>query len=77
MSKIKLPSEVWVELYTELSAHILEYSSLDPVTFVDENGEERYTEEKQDQFCQIVDDVESIMGTFFKKEDEEKQKKTD
>ena len=67
MSKIILPSEVWVELYSELSAHILEYSSLDPVTFVDENGEERYTEEKQDQFCEIVEDVESILDTFFEK----------
>ena len=69
MNKITIPTQVWVELYTEISAHILEYSSLDPVTEMDENGDERYTEEKQDQFCEIVDDVESIMGTFFKKED--------
>ena len=67
MSKITIPSEVWVKLYTELSAHILEYSSLDPVFEIDENGVERYTDDKQDQFCQIVDDVESILDTFFEK----------
>jgi len=68
--KITIPEEVWVELYTQISAHILEYSSLDPVFEIDENGVERYTEDKQDQFCEIVEDVESILESHFRKEND-------
>ena len=68
-NKIPLPPETWVELYAILSHYVLEYSSLDPLTETDENGDERYTEEKQDQFNDIVGDVEEILGGFFIKED--------
>ena len=32
------------------SHYVMQYSSLDPLTETDENGDERYTEEKQDEF---------------------------
>ena len=67
-NKISLPTETWVELYAILSHYVLEYSSLDPLTETDENGDERYTEENQNQFNDIVGDVEEILGTFFTKE---------
>ena len=67
-NKISLPTETWVELYAILSHYVLEYSSLAPLTETDENGDERYTEEKQNQFNDIVGDVEEILGTFFTKE---------
>ena len=35
----------------------------------DENGDERMTEEKQDEFCGIVDVVEAILGRYFIKGD--------
>ena len=68
MSKPKINAETWVGLYAELSDYILEYSSLDPVCTIDENGTEVYTEEKQDQFLDIVDTVETIMHTYLIKE---------
>ena len=56
---------MWVELYSELSEHILEFSAIDPVC--DENGER--TPEAEDKFCDIVGDVESILSDFFIKEE--------
>ena len=61
MKKTIIPTEKWVELYGELSNFILEYSSLDEIWTIDENGAEVRTEEKQDQFIDIVDAVEDIM----------------
>ena len=66
--KITLPSETWVELYSTLSNYILEFSALDPVWTENENGEEVYTEEAQDKFIDIVDEVEDILSLFFNKE---------
>ena len=72
MKKIIIPTEKWVELYGELSNFILEYSSLDEIWTIDENGAEVRTEEKQDQFIDIVDAVEGIMRrSGFVKEGEE------
>ena len=71
MEKPILNAENWVGMYAELSNYILEYSSLDPIWKTDSEGNlipER-TEEKQDQFLDIVDTVETIMGLFLKKED--------
>lgn len=59
MNQIK--TETWVDLYRELSDFILEYSSLDDVTTIDENGTEVYTEEKQNEFMYIASTVEDIM----------------
>jgi hypothetical protein len=65
--KITLPTETWVELYGVLSNYVLEYSSLDPITKTEPNGDEVYTDEKQDEYNYIVADVEDILRTFFKK----------
>jgi hypothetical protein len=71
MAKPKINAETWVGMYAELSNYILEYSSLDPIWKTDSEGNaipER-TEEKQDQFIDIVDTVETIMHKYLKKED--------
>tara|TARA_R110002020_G_C15865031_1_gene737523 strand:+ start:176 stop:394 length:219 start_codon:yes stop_codon:yes gene_type:complete len=70
MAKPKINPETWVGLYAELSDYILEYSSLDPIWETDSEGNEIAvrTEEKQDEFLDIVDNVETIMGMFLKKE---------
>ena len=65
MSKIKIPTEIWVELYAELSGYIEEYSALDPI--YDDNGQR--TPESDDKFCDIVDNVERILSKFFIKEE--------
>jgi hypothetical protein len=59
--KIKVSPEIWVSLYSELSNFILERSSLDSIWTEDENGDEVMTEDKQDEFIDIVDTVETIM----------------
>ena len=70
MEKPILNAETWVGLYAELSDYILEYSSLDPIWETDSEGNEIAVrkEEKQDQFLDIVDKVETIMRMFLKKE---------
>jgi hypothetical protein len=67
-NKITIPSENWVELYSTLSTFILNFSALDSIWTEDENGEEVYTEDKQDEFCDIVSEVEDILSGFFIKE---------
>ena len=66
--KITIPSETWVELYSTLSNHILEYSALDSVWTEDENGGEVYTEDAQNKFMDISEQVEDILSGFFIKE---------
>ena len=67
-NKITIPSETWVELYSTLSNHILEYSALDSVWTEDENGGEVYTEDAQNKFMDISEQVEDILSLFFNKE---------
>lgn len=69
MSKIKLPSETWVELYCELSTYVLEYSSPNTIYMEDENGDTIYTPKKQLEFEKVSDQVEEIMAQFFIKGD--------
>ena len=80
MSKITIPTEVWVELYAELAGwHVEDYFSgiyegrAKPFYLrkEDEHGNESYTEEAQEKFNDAVDDVEKIMSNFFIKEGEE------
>ena len=65
MSKIKIPTEMWVELYSDLAGYVEEYSALDPI--YDDDGQRN--PESDDKFCGIVDDVESILEEFFIKEE--------
>lgn len=65
--KIKIPSERWVELYSEIAGAIVEYSALDPTTTTDENGDERYTEEAQEKFNDCAEMVEGILENYFVK----------
>jgi hypothetical protein len=67
-NKITIPSETWVELYSSLSSFILHFSALDPVWTEDENGGEVYTEDAQNKFMDISDQVEDILSGFFIKE---------
>tara|TARA_R100000093_G_C1901737_1_gene60096 strand:+ start:436 stop:648 length:213 start_codon:yes stop_codon:yes gene_type:complete len=69
MAKIKIPQDTWIQLYGELSEYVLQYSSLDSIFEEDENGDERMTEEKQNEYCHIVGCVEEILGLHFIKEE--------
>ena len=69
MSKIKISTPDWIELYSDLAEFTLSHSSLDPITEEDENGDERYTEEKQEEFNYLVGEIEAILGMFLQKDD--------
>ena len=65
MALIKIPTTTWVELYSELSAYVEEYGSIDNRFDDDGNRKEEY----EDEFCMIVDNVEEIMSKIFIKGD--------
>lgn len=67
MPKIKIPSDVWVGLYAELSAYVEEYGSID--NRFDDDGNR--LEEYEDEFLQIVNNVEEIMSDFLTREGDE------
>jgi len=61
---IILDAHTYIHMYTEFATLVLEYSSLDSIWITDENGDERMTEEKQDEFCHLCDQVENLMASF-------------
>jgi hypothetical protein len=65
MSKVKLSTPMWVELYSTLANYVEEYGSIDNRFDDDGNRKEEY----EDEFCMIVDNIESIMEKFFIKAD--------
>ena len=56
-----LTPERWIYLYSEIATYVLEYSSLDSIWTNDATGNEMMTEEKQDEYVEIVDVIEEIM----------------
>lgn len=64
--KITIPTETWIELYSELSSYVENkcYPNRDSHN---ERGER--IEETEDDFCEIVNDLENILKTFFIKGD--------
>jgi len=68
MGKIKIPSETWVELYSELAGVMVEYSALDAVTTINDQGDEVYTEEAQEKFIHCSEIFEDLLGHYFTKE---------
>ena len=74
MSKITIPTEVWVELYAKLANwHVEDYFFGTPIHVwkKDKNGDESYTKEAQDKFNESSGVFEEIMRDFLIKEGEE------
>lgn len=63
--KIKIPSEIWVELYSEIASAMVNYSALDPVTKIMDNGDECYTDEAQEKFNHCAEIAEEILESLF------------
>jgi len=59
----------WIEMYSELAAMFLEYKAIDRIWVQDENGDERYTEDAQNEFNDISEIVEEVMSQFITKGD--------
>jgi len=67
MTKVTIPSDVWVGLYAELSAYVEEYGSIN--NRFDDNGNR--LKEYEDEFLQIENNVEEIMSDFLTREGDE------
>ena len=67
--KIVVPAETWVELYSEIAGWHVQESALDNPIETDEFGNESYTEEAQAKFEDAAGEVESILESFFEKEE--------
>jgi len=71
MSKVLLRTEDWIYLYSEIASVMQEKFALDPIweEYKDEDGvtHSRRTPDADDQFCEIVDDVEEIMSNVLGK----------
>ncbi len=65
MSKIIVPDEKWVELYSELSGYIEGKCYPNRQTH---NRDGERTEESEEDFIDIVDSVEDIMRSILTKE---------
>ena len=65
--KITIPSEVWIELYSELSSYVENKCFPNRKTH---NKEGERLDESQDDYCEIVDEVEGILESFFTREDD-------
>ena len=65
--KITIPSEVWIELYSELSSYVENKCFPNRKTH---NEEGERLDETQDDFCEIVDEIEGILESYFKREDD-------
>ena len=61
LDDVKLHPHIWIGLYSDIATMILEHSSLDPIWEEQENGDLRMTEEKQDEYCNLVSEIEAIM----------------
>ena len=61
LDDVKLHPHTWIGIYSDIATMILEYSSLDPIWEEQDNGDLRMTEEKQDEFCHLVGEIEAIM----------------
>lgn len=64
--KITIPTEIWIELYCDLSSYVENKCYPNRKTH---NEEGERLDETQNDFCEIVDEVESILGSYFRKEE--------
>jgi|TARA_R100001463_G_scaffold58567_1_gene110869 hypothetical protein len=62
-----LSTPTWIELYGELSVYVEGKVFPDRITHDDDGNR---LEETQDDFVEIVNEVELIMSQFFKKEED-------
>ena len=69
MSKITIPTEVWVAMRSMLAERHVEESVIDNLWEKDDDGNLSYTDEAQDKFNSASDSVEEILGNFFVRED--------
>lgn len=63
---MKISNETFLELSAQIAEAWLHDAYLDEIYVEDENGDERYTEEAQDRFNDILDEVQIILETYIR-----------
>jgi len=63
---MKISNQTFLELSAELAEAWMNDAYLDDIYVEDENGDERYTEEAQDRFNDILDEVQAILEGYVR-----------
>jgi len=63
---MKISNETFLELSAEIAEAWMNDAYLDLFDIEDENGDERYTEEAQDCFNAILDEVQAILEGYVR-----------
>lgn len=63
---MKISNETFLELSAEIAEAWMNDAYLDLFVIEDENGDERYTEEAQDRFNDILDEVQAILEGYVR-----------
>ena len=67
MSKITIPTEVWVAMRSALAEWHVEEAAIDNLWEKDNEGNLSYSDEAQDKFNSASDSVEENLESFFVK----------
>ena len=63
---MNISNETFLELSAEIAEAWMNDAYLDDIYVEDENGDERYTEEAQDRFNDILDEVQIILESYIR-----------
>lgn len=61
-----MTNQTFLELSAEIAEAWMNDAYLDDIYVEDENGDERYTEEAQDRFNDILDEVQAILEGYVR-----------
>lgn len=63
---MNISNQTFLELSAEIAEAWMNDAYLDEIYVEDENGDERYTEEAQDRFNDILDEVQAILEGYVR-----------
>lgn len=63
---MNISNQTFLELSAEIAEAWMNDAYLDDIYVEDENGDERYTEEAQDRFNDILDEVQAILEGYVR-----------
>ena len=63
---MNISNQTFLELSAEIAEAWMNDAYLDAIYVEDENGDERYTEEAQDRFNDILDEVQAILEGYVR-----------
>lgn len=63
---MNISNQTFLELSAEIAEAWMNDAYLDDIYVEDENGDERYTEEAQDRFNDILDEVQAILESYVR-----------